>query len=369
MATAIANAQAREELRSVADEQAALRRVATLVARGASPGEVFQAVCEEVGSVLGADATVVVRGNPDGEATIVALAGDHAGELQVGSRWHLDPQLAIASALRTGRSARADDYSGVQDHLAEVVREMRTRSSVASPIAVQGRLWGAIGAGTTREPFPPDTEQRLVDFTELVATAIANADAQAELTASRARVVATADETRRRIERDLHDGAQQRLVSLALQLRAAHAAVPSELDELSAELDHVAAGLTSTLEELREFARGVHPAILTEAGLAPALKTLARRSPVPVQLDVRTTARLPEHVEVTAYYVVSEALANAVKHASASAVTSRRRRGRRRRPVRLGARQRRRRRRSVPRHRPDRLERPGGSHRRETDTA
>jgi GAF domain-containing protein len=321
VATAIANAQAREELRSVADEQAALRRVATLVARGASPGELFQAVCEEARSVLSADATAIVRGDPDGEATIVALAGDHVGGLQVGSRRRLDPQLAIASALRTGRSARADDYSGVEDHLAELVREMRTRSSVASPIVVEDRIWGAIGAGTAREPFPPDTEQRMVNFTELVATAIANADAQAELTASRVRVVATADETRRRIERHLHDGAQQRLVSLTLRLRSAQAAVPSELDGLSAQLDRVVAGLTRAQEELREFAHGVHPAVLTEAGLAPAFKTLARRSPVPVQLDVRTTARLPEHVEVTAYYVVSEALANAAKHASASAIT------------------------------------------------
>jgi len=321
VATAIANAQARGELRRVAEEQAALRRVATLVARGASPGELFQAVCEEAGSVLSADATTIVRRDPDGEATIVALAGDRPGGLQVGSRRRFDPQLAIASALRTGRSARADDYSGVEDHLAEVIREMRIRSSVASPIVVEGRIWGAIGAGTAREPFPPDTEQRMVDFTELVATAIANADAQAELTASRVRVVATADETRRRIERDLHEGAQQRLVSLTLRLRSARAAVPSELDGLSAQLDRVAAGLISTLEELGEFARGVHPAVLTEAGLAPAFKTLARRSPVPVQLDVRTTARLPEHVEVTAYYVVSEALANAARHDSASAVT------------------------------------------------
>ena len=152
------------------------------------------------------------------------------------------------------------------------------------------------------------------------AAAIANARAQAELTASRARIAATADETRRRIERDLHDGAQQRLVSLVLQLRAAQAAVPAELGELRAELDRVAAGLTSALEELREYARGIHPAILAERGLGPALRALARRSSVPVELDVRTKARLPERVELTAYYAVSEALANAVKHANASAV-------------------------------------------------
>ena len=177
-----------------------------------------------------------------------------------------------------------------------------------------------VGSGSD-EPPPPGTEERLTKFTELVATAIANAEAQAELTASRARIVATADETRRRIERDLHDGAQQRLVTLALRLRAAQAAVPPDLDELDAELDAVARGLGSALDELREFARGIHPAILAEGGLAPALKALARRSAIPVELDVRVGARLPEPIEVGAYYVVSEALANVAKHAEASVVS------------------------------------------------
>jgi signal transduction histidine kinase len=168
------------------------------------------------------------------------------------------------------------------------------RSTVGCPITVEGRLWGLIGVSSARpEPLPADTEARLADFTELVATAIANAQAQAELTASRARIVATADQTRRRIERDLHDGAQQRLVSLALQLRAAQAAVPPDLDELGAELDGVAAGLNGALEELQELSRGIHPAILAEGGLDPALRTLARRSSVPVELQVGTQGRLP----------------------------------------------------------------------------
>jgi signal transduction histidine kinase len=174
---------------------------------------------------------------------------------------------------------------------------------------------------TGEEPPPPaGSEARLAQFTELVATAIANAEAQAELRASRARIVGTADETRRRIERDLHDGAQQRLVSLALQLRAAQATVPPELHELAAELEQVGGGLSTTLDELREFARGIHPAILAEGGLGPALKALARRSPVAVDLNVHMDDRLPERVEVGAYYVVSEALTNAAKHARASAV-------------------------------------------------
>jgi signal transduction histidine kinase len=187
------------------------------------------------------------------------------------------------------------------------------------PVNVEGRLWGVMyAASTTAAPLPADIEARLAQFTELVATAIANAEARAELIASRARIVATADETRRSIERDLHDGAQQRVVSLALQLRAAQAAVPPELGQLGADLERVTAGLINAQEELREYARGIHPAILTESGLGSALKTLARRCPIPVDLDIQADGRLPEPIEVAAYYVVSEALTNAVKHANAA---------------------------------------------------
>jgi signal transduction histidine kinase len=175
-------------------------------------------------------------------------------------------------------------------------------------------------ASKSDRPLPDDTERRLAEFTELVATAIANAQSREELAASRARLVASADATRRQIERDLHDGAQQRLVSLALQLRAAHATVPAELRELRAELSRAVGGLTSVLDDLREIAHGIHPAMLAESGLAAALKTLARRSAIPAKLDVRAEARVPESVEVAAYYVVSEALTNAAKHAHASVV-------------------------------------------------
>jgi signal transduction histidine kinase len=173
---------------------------------------------------------------------------------------------------------------------------------------------------TLEQPLPADAEARLASFTELLATAIANAESRAALTASRARIVAAADDTRRRIERDLHDGTQQRLVSLGLQLRAAQAAVPPELGELEGELSRVAEGLASVSDELREISRGIHPPILSEGGLGPALAALARRSAVPVKLDVRTERRLPERVEAAAYYVVSEALTNAAKHARAAVV-------------------------------------------------
>jgi signal transduction histidine kinase len=212
-------------------------------------------------------------------------------------------------------------YANAPGQAAAAAREMGWHSSVGAPVIVEGRLWGALSVVSTSDrPLPPDTERRLAEFTELVATAIANADSRAELDASRARIVATADATRRRIERDLHDGAQQQLVSLALELRAAQAAAPPQLAELRAELSHVVEGLTGVVDGLREIALGIHPAILAEGGLEAALKTLARRSPIPVELDVQAESRLPEPIEVAAYYVVSEALTNAAKHARASVV-------------------------------------------------
>jgi signal transduction histidine kinase len=321
VATAIANAEAREELRRVADEQAALRRVATLVAQGAPAAAVFDAVTEEVGRLLPAEVTLLCRYDPDGYIVRIGEWSRSPGSIPKGGRARLGGRNVASLVFETGRSARVD---GFRDDVGQGTRLWRVaglRSAVGAPISVEGRLWGVVVVlAMSAEPLPADTEARLTGFTELVATAIANAEANAELRASRARIVATADQTRRRIERDLHDGAQQRLVTLALQVRAAQAKVPAQFDQLTAELDHVAAGLSSTLDELREFARGIHPATLVRGGLAPALNTLARRSPVRVDLDMRLHERLPEHIEVTAYYVASEALANAAKHARASVV-------------------------------------------------
>ena len=320
VATAIANADAREELRRVADEQAALRRVATLVAEGAPSAEVFDAVTEEVGRLLPADATALARYDPDGYVTRVGVWSREPGPLPTGGPAPLGGGNVSSLVFETGRPARIDDFDDEVDPARLGWREAGLRSAVGAPISVEGRLWGLVVVmSRSCDRLPPDTEARLAGFTELVATAIANAEAHAELTASRARIVATADQTRRRIERDLHDGAQQRLVTLALQLRAAQAKVPPQLDQLSPELDRVVAGLSSVLDELREFARGIHPAILARGGLVPALRTLARRSSVPVTLNIRTRDRMQEHIEVTAYYVVSEALANVAKHAKASA--------------------------------------------------
>ena len=192
---------------------------------------------------------------------------------------------------------------------------------MGTPIVVEGRLWGVMAAGSMRpEPMPAGVEVRLAEFTELVATAIANADSRAELAASRRRIVAASDEARRRIERDLHDGTQQRLVSLGLAVREAEAKLPADRDDLRVDLSRVARGLVDVIEDLQEISRGIHPAILSKGGLAAALRTLALRSDVPVKLDIATQAPLTEPIEVATYFIASEALANVAKHAHASRI-------------------------------------------------
>jgi signal transduction histidine kinase len=316
VATAIANAQARVELRGFADTQSALRRLATLVARGEPPEAVFAAATREARRHFGGGTARMIRFEPDGTETLLANQGTES-HVRVGERWDGYPPTGLTVTVRrTGKAGRVDDYRDVPG--AEVRLREEILSSVAVPIYVNGRLWGMIAVGSGQAPQPPDTEQRMTQFTDLVATAVANAQNRAELLTSRARIVAASDEARRRIERDLHDGAQQRLLALALRLRSA--AAPHESDEFGAEVKDVATELMSVNDELREICRGLHPAILSNAGLPPALRALARRSPVTVDLDVRISGRLPEPVEVGAYYVVSEMLTNAAKHARASVV-------------------------------------------------
>jgi signal transduction histidine kinase len=286
--------QARETAR-LAQEQAALRRIASLVARGLAPLEIFSQIADEVGVLLGAEVALLARADPDRFVTVLARWGAVGTDLPVGSR------CPLAEPLATSLTPPA-------------------QSSVVSSIVIDEHAWGLILVAARTTPLPANAAQQMDDFSELLATAIRNADNQAELRASRARIVAAADDTRRRIERDLHDGAQQRLVSLTLSVRAVHAVMPPECEELRGELLRVADGLVSVLDELRELSQGLHPAILTEGGLRPALRALGRRSPVAVELEISVDSRLPQHVEVTAYYVVSELLANAAKHAQASAI-------------------------------------------------
>ena len=316
-ATAIANAQAEQNLHDLADTQAALRRLAMLVARGEPPEDVFAAVTSEVLHHFGYDTARMIRFELDGTATVVANEGTAGPHVRVGERWEGYPKTGLtATLLRTGRPARVDDYRELEGG-EPYVRE-GLLAAVAMPVHVHGRVWGMIAVGSASGPLPRDTEQRLTEFTDLVATAVANAQSRAELMSSRARIVAASDEVRRRIERDLHDGAQQRLVALALRLRSAAASVrPCGVDT---EISDVAEEIMGVIDDLREISRGIHPAILTESGLRPALRALARRSAVPAEVDVRVDGRLPEPLEVGVYYVVSEMLTNAAKHARASMV-------------------------------------------------
>jgi signal transduction histidine kinase len=242
----------------------------------------------------------------------------------VGARHTLLEGDNIATRVfHTGRPARLDglEFQNAPGWVAAWLRKTGLRSTVAVPIIVDGRVWGTAALGSLRsEPLPPDTEARMSDFADLVATAIANAATRADLIASRARIVAAADDGRRRLERDLHDGAQQRLVALGLQVRLAEASVPPGLQALGEQLGDIVSGLTGVTTELQEISRGIHPSILSKGGIGPALKALARRSAVPVTLELAIDRRLPDSVEVGAYYVVSEALTNAAKHARASHV-------------------------------------------------
>jgi PAS domain S-box-containing protein len=314
----VTEARERErDLRRLATEQAALRRVATAVATSTDPRHTFAVVTEEVGRLLGAQSSNMVRFDDEIHATVVGAwnEGDVVN-VPVGDTVRMDGDTASARVFRTGTPARVDDYAEIPGELAARLRGMGFTSAVAAPIFLSGRMWGAvIVSSLTEEPFPPGAEQRIADFAELAAQALANAQARADLAASRARIVQAGDAERRRLERNLHDGAQQRLVSLALMLRLAARRHPDD-----AELALAGEELSFALQELRELARGIHPAVLTERGLEPAVRALADRAPLPVELDVCIHERLPDPVEAAAYYVVAEALTNVAKYAHASEV-------------------------------------------------
>jgi signal transduction histidine kinase len=265
----------------------------------------------------------LLRYEPDGTGLVVAVHYQPGRSKMPGSgeRIPLAGDDLGAKVLRTGRAARIDNHDNARGPETARIREAGIHSTVGVPIRVDGRLWGAAIVGSRGpEPMPADTEARVGDFADLVATAIANAATRTELIASRARIVAAANDARRRLERDLHDGAQQRLISLGLQLRMAEESAPPEFDDFKQQLSRILSGLTGVSADLHEISRGIHPAILAKGGLGPALKTLARRSAVPVTLDLRIDRRIPDSAQVAAYYVVAEALTNTAKHARASEV-------------------------------------------------
>jgi PAS domain S-box-containing protein len=304
------------EVGRLATEQRALRRVATLVASEVSPERVFTAVSEECARVLGVNASAVLRYESDQTATIVGRHNrDNIDVFPIGESLPAEERSAVGRVRRTGASARVDDWGGLTGELAETMFRIGYRSTAAAPILAAGRLWGAV-AIASEDPLPPETETRLGAFCELASLAVASAQARADLIASRARLVRAGDDQRRRLERNLHDGAQQRFVSVVLKLRLARARLDSHPDAAAELLDQVSGELDTGLEELRELARGLHPAILGDRGLRPALEALAERIPIPVAIDA-PSERLPEHTEATAYYIVSEAMTNVTKHAAA----------------------------------------------------
>jgi signal transduction histidine kinase/uncharacterized protein YoaH (UPF0181 family) len=316
VATAIANADSRAGLARLAEEQAALRRVATLVARGAPPDELFAAVAEEVGRVFPVENVGMARYESDDTMTTVAISSRLAGSFPVGGRWPLGGRNVSTIVFETGRSARIDNYDDASGQLGRAMREEAFSSSVGAPIVVEGRVWGLLTLASTEQPLAADTEARLVSFTDLVATAIANTEARTELAASRTRIVAATDDERRRVVRDLHDGAQQRMVHTVITLKLAERAMQNAEESAPALVTEALDHAEQATAELRELAHGILPAALTQGGLSAGVNALATRMPVPVQIDV-SDGRLPTVVEATAYFVVAEALTNVAKHAHA----------------------------------------------------
>jgi PAS domain S-box-containing protein len=312
--------RAEDDLRVLASEQSALRRVATLVARGVAPAEVFHAVSTEAGRLLGAENTALMRFDPDGTGVVMHDLPRPA-PIRAGTRLSLEGDNVSSQVHRTGRSARMDDYRAAVGPLAVVARARGVRSSLGAPIVVEGRLWGVVVSSWNEVQSPPrDAEPRLRQFTELAASAVANADHRAELVASRARVVAAADAARRKIERDLHDGAQQRLVQTVVTLRLACRAVREGDREAESVVADALEHAVEANAELRELAHGILPGVLTRDGLAAGVDVLATRLRIPVTVDV-SVGRLPAAIEASAYFVVAEALTNVAKHSGATSAS------------------------------------------------
>ena len=320
VSTAISNIEARAALERLAAEQSALRRVATLVAREHPLDELFATVAAELGVLLEVNACAVLRSGPDRTATVVAGWSDGRITLTVGGRVPLAGNHLAGEVRLTGTPQREQNSEDVPGTTAAIVRQLGFCAGVISPIVVEGTMWGVIAVLSCQpERLARDTAARLTEFTRHAGMAVANANSRSDLAESRARIVRAGDEARRRFERDLHDGAQQQLVSLGLELRAVEATVPPELGDLRPRLARLGAGLNNALEGLRELSRGIHPALLSQGGLTAALRSLARRAAVPVDLNLDLGAeRFEEPVEVTAYYLTSEALTNTAKHAYAS---------------------------------------------------
>ncbi len=275
-------------------------------------------VAEEAGRLLEARTAATVRFDPDSAVVVGSWNDGEGAGIAVGTLVpYSDPDSPVYRATHEG--GRIDDYAELPGEAARLTRLAGYRSAVMAPITAGGRLWGALAVfSASADHFPPDAQQRLADFTNLVALALESAEAHDQLTASRARIVEASLAERRRLERNLHDGAQQRLVTLAVHLRIAQESLREDPAAAEAMLTSVGDDLKLALEELRELARGLHPAVLTDRGLEPALQSLANRAPFPVEIVGVPPCRLDEGVEAAVYFVVAETLTNAAKHANAT---------------------------------------------------
>jgi signal transduction histidine kinase len=316
----VLDAGAHEALAALADEQSALRRVAVLVAGGSDPEDIFTAVAEEVGRLLAGKSAATIRYEGKHAWTVGRWSEGETRGFTVGTAVPLtDSEGLTAVVARTGRPARIDDYADVKGRAAELMRENGYRSAVAAPVVAGGRIWGLVLVASSTGSLGQDAERRLAGFAELLALALESAEARTQLNASRARILEAGMAERRRLERNLHDGAQQRLVSLAVQLRVLQKRV-EDPEHARTLLDAASLELEQALGELRELARGLHPAVLADRGLAPALEMLATRSTLPVLIEGVPEERLGMALEAAVYFVVAESLTNAVKHAEASEV-------------------------------------------------
>jgi signal transduction histidine kinase len=307
-------------LAEVEAEQAALRRIAALLARSVAAQEVFEAVVEEVRLLMSVEGAALVRYDADKMATLLAISAEPGAGVALPDKVPAEGHNVTAIVLRTGRPARMDDYTKASGGVVPQFREAGLRSVVGVPVKLRDRVWGLLAVYSLHGPLAAETEERLADFAALATSALANVQAWSELEASRLRIIGAADEARRRVQRDLHDGAQQHIVALILETRLLAQSEAAQTAGLDEELRRHEVDLNGVLEELRTIASGLHPPALSRGGLAPALKTLARRSPVPVVLDMRPLTAVGESLEAAAYYVVAEALTNTTKHAGASRV-------------------------------------------------
>ena len=304
-------------LAQLAEEQAALRRVATLVAEGAAPTAVFDAVAAEMEGLLHADGVTLSRYEPGSEVTVVAHRGSNARRVPPGSRVRHEGENVTTMVRRSERPARMESYAGTHGAIAELVHNLGVRATVGAPVVVDGLLWGVVIANWRGEESPPaGTEERMAQFAQLLDTAIANADSRDQLTASRARLLTAADEARRRVVRDLHDGAQQRLVHTIVMLKLAQRALREKDEEAESLVGEALEQAEQGHTELRELAHGILPAVLTRGGLGEGVRSVVGRLDLPVQVDV-PAERFPADIEASAYFIVAEALTNVVKHANA----------------------------------------------------